>query len=177
MVGVGCAEDPSPDSAEDAGILRLAQDRLCLSPGEGEEGRRLDQMDIAHSLLGLCKGLLGEGEEQCASEGGVGWGWVRGRPLTECRWVHRRLPLPQERVKRGGALIRWTSRTRSLGYAKVSSERVKSSAPRRGWCWLGLGARKTPHPAAGPPASPGGRGKRGRAPEEAGVLQRSPRRG
>ena len=32
-------EDPSPTSAEDAGILRLAQDRFCLSPRRGEDRR------------------------------------------------------------------------------------------------------------------------------------------
>ena len=72
----------------------------------------------------------------------AGGGRTTGRPLTDCRWVHRRLPLPQERVKRGPAL-------RDRGAS-------------------GVGARKTPHPAAGPPASPGGRGKRGRAPEDEG---------
>ena len=31
----GCAEDSSPNSAEDAGFLRQAQDRFCLSPWRG----------------------------------------------------------------------------------------------------------------------------------------------
>ena len=129
--------------------------------------------------------------------------WVRGRPLTDCRWVHRRLPLPLERVKSRAPLIGLTLRTRSLGYAKVSQERVKNGPAlrdrdARGWVrgrpltrrWgqrrplpqeralrnPSLGARKTPHPALGTaPASPPGEA-RGRALEEAGVLQRSLRR-
>ena len=40
-------------------------------PGEGEEGRRLDQIDMAHSLLGLCKGLPGEARGRAPKEAGV----------------------------------------------------------------------------------------------------------
>ena len=34
----GCPEDPSPISAEDARILRQAQEGLCLSLGEEKNG-------------------------------------------------------------------------------------------------------------------------------------------
>lgn len=41
--------------------LRQAQDRFCFSPWRGEERRRLEGTDSAHSSPGLCKGLTGEG--------------------------------------------------------------------------------------------------------------------
>ena len=73
-------EDPSPVSAEDA--------RTCLSPRRGEDMAPMDQAGPA---------------------GGGFVGVSTGRPLTECRRVRRRLPLPLERVKTAAPLGEWIS--------------------------------------------------------------------
>ena len=61
--GLGCSEDPSPISAEDA--------RICLSPWRGEEQRPLEEIDTAHPLLGFCKGPRRRSNSG-RSRGGVG---------------------------------------------------------------------------------------------------------
>ena len=74
------------------------------------------------------KGERGEGREVRKRSRGEGrrprwWsGWVRGRPLTDCRRGRRCLPLPLERVKSGGPLIGLRPNTVAMPGAGVRAD-------------------------------------------------------
>ena len=163
-------EDPSPISAEDAGILRLAQDRFCLSPRRGE-----DRGDDGRSA---CEGWVpgGGSTRSPSASSGQALRQAQGRLFDKLRTGSPRTGVRPDRsgcwvpagdagMTEGSACEGWVPG----GWFDTVLRRLRPGSPRTGgavdgWCWVPAGDagarsrwtrrfdRKTPHRL--PPKTP-----------------------